>query len=179
MKKLVKNIEHQAQVVVALLAEKKMKISFAESCTGGLVSSYLTDVSGSSKVFTESYITYSNESKFRILTVNPATLSIKGAVSEETVGEMLDGLLAVTDSDIVGAISGIAGPSGGTAEKPVGTVYIGVCIRDKRDLRSISKYSFEHEFTLTPKESFPIRNKIKLLSVEKIFSTIINLVSEL
>ena len=162
------NINQQAQELVSFLADKRLKISFAESCTGGLISSTLTDISGSSKVFSESYITYSNDSKFKILTVNPATLSIKGAVSEETVDEMLDGLLAITDSDIVGAVSGIAGPDGGTKEKPVGTVYIGICFRKDRELRIVSRYEFGNLERL----------EIKKLTTSTIFKLILEVVSK-
>ncbi len=162
------NINQQAQELVSFLVDKRLKISFAESCTGGLISSTLTDISGSSKVFSESYITYSNDSKFKILTVNPATLSIKGAVSEETVDEMLDGLLAITDSDIVGAVSGIAGPDGGTKEKPVGTVYIGICFRKDRELRIVSRYEFGNLERL----------EIKKLTTSTIFKLILEVVSK-
>ena len=164
----INNINQQAKELISLLAKEKFKISFAESCTGGFISSTLTDISGSSKVFSESYITYSNDSKFKILTVNPATLSIRGAVSEETVDEMLDGLLAITDSDIVGAVSGIAGPAGGTKEKPVGTVYIGVSIRNDMEKRVVSRYNFGSRD----------RIDIKKLTTSTIFQLITELVSK-
>lgn len=135
------SIVSPAHELVRLLKEKKMKLSSAESCTGGLFASSVTDVPGSSAVFSEGYITYSNDSKFRILSVNPQTLAINGAVSEETVSEMLDGMLAVTDSDIVCAVSGIAGPDGGTESKPVGTVYAGFCSRTEHE-KFIRKYNF-------------------------------------
>ncbi|MDA3885602.1 MAG: CinA family nicotinamide mononucleotide deamidase-related protein [Candidatus Delongbacteria bacterium] len=124
------DITNPAEKVFELLLEKRLKISFAESCTGGLVAKKITDIPGSSKVFNESFVTYSNDSKFKQLSVNPITLSEKGAVSYETVDEMLDGLLAITDADVVCAISGIAGPDGGTTEKPVGTIYIGCALRE-------------------------------------------------
>jgi nicotinamide-nucleotide amidase len=117
------------EYLVEILKSRKIKISAAESCTGGLFMSMITQVPGSSEVFGEGFVTYSNESKFRILGVNPHTIAVKGAVSEETVSEMLDGLLCETKADVVCAVSGIAGPEGGTIEKPVGTVVTGVRIR--------------------------------------------------
>ena len=102
------------------------KITFAESCTGGLLASTLTKYSGSSHCFDGSVVTYSNEIKNRWLGVSEETLKLYGAVSEQTVKEMLLGALEIANSDYAIAISGIAGPTGGTKEKPVGTVYIGV-----------------------------------------------------
>ncbi len=117
------------QELVKLLKDRGLKISVAESCTGGMFMSELTSVPGASEVFSCGYVTYSDISKIRILGVNPHTLAVYGAVSEETVEEMLEGLLAETEAGIVCAISGIAGPSGGTADKPAGTVFAGFCIR--------------------------------------------------
>lgn len=128
--------------LVRILEKQKLRISAAESCTGGLFMSLITDVPGSSRVFDCGFVTYSDESKMHLLAVNPHTLGIKGAVSEETVSEMLDGLLAETSSDIVCAVSGIAGPDGGSKEKPVGTVFAGFCLR-KTGLKRIKHYFFE------------------------------------
>ncbi|HXK50357.1 MAG TPA: CinA family nicotinamide mononucleotide deamidase-related protein [Clostridiales bacterium] len=141
-----------AHELVRLLKEKKMTLSSAESCTGGLFASSVTDVPGSSAVFSEGYITYSNTSKFRILSVNPQTLAMNGAVSEETVSEMLDGMLAVTSSDFVCAVSGIAGPDGGTAAKPVGTVYAGFCSRTGNE-KFIRKYNFSGDRTTVKRKA--------------------------
>ena len=102
--------------------QKKQLIVTAESCTGGLVAQLLTSVAGSSAWFDCGLITYSNPSKTALLGVLPATLDTFGAVSEETVSEMALGALACSRADIAASISGIAGPSGGTQEKPVGTV---------------------------------------------------------
>jgi len=132
--------EKPAERVLKRLEQQNFKISVAESCTGGLISAMLTDYPGSSKVFEESFITYSNDAKFRLLGVNPRTLSLLGAVSEETVSEMLDGLLAQTKAQVVGAVSGIAGPDGGTPDKPVGTVFIGCAQRDGQKL--VKRYQF-------------------------------------
>lgn len=123
-----------AESLIDLLKEKKFTVSFAESCTGGMCAAKITDIPGSSAVFNQSYVTYSNEVKHKILGVCNETLEKFGAVSKETVSEMLDGMLSITDADIVGAISGIAGPDGGTEEKPVGTVYVGVKIRGQEEV---------------------------------------------
>lgn len=99
-------------------------ISCAESCTGGMVASYITSIPGSSLYFDRGFVTYSNLSKIDLLSVNPSTLAKYGAVSGETASEMVAGCLAHSDADIAVAITGIAGPDGGTKDKPVGTVYV-------------------------------------------------------
>jgi nicotinamide-nucleotide amidase len=112
--------------IVEILKNKKATITFAESCTGGRVASAFTAVSGVSEVFNGSVVSYSNEIKSLWLGVREQTLMEHGAVSRECVSEMLDGALKLARADYAIAISGIAGPSGGTPEKPVGTVFIGV-----------------------------------------------------
>jgi nicotinamide-nucleotide amidase len=102
------------------------KITFAESCTGGLIASFLTKISGSSNVFDGSVVSYANEIKSKWLGVDERVLEKFGAVSEETVQQMLLGILEISENDYAVAVSGIAGPTGGTKEKPVGTVFIGV-----------------------------------------------------
>lgn len=125
--------------IAALLVEKNLTIGTAESCTGGYIAHLLTSISGSSAYFKGSIISYSNELKSDILKVSETTLSTYGAVSEQTVQEMLSGALNVLKTDIVIAVSGIAGPLGGTNEKPVGTVYIGIANRENR---IVNRYSF-------------------------------------
>ncbi len=120
--------ESLQQVVYNLLHSKKKKVSFAESCTGGMLTSMLIDIPGSSNVIETSYVCYSNESKIENLNVSKNTLEKFGAVSKETVFEMAKGIFEVSECDIAVAISGIAGPGGGTDEKPVGRVYI--CLYD-------------------------------------------------
>ncbi len=112
--------------LVDILKEKGLFISSAESCTGGLFSAFITEVPGASDVFCETIVTYSNEAKMRELGVKAETLDSVGAVSEETAREMADGIRRRTGADIGVGITGIAGPGGGTPEKPVGTVYIAV-----------------------------------------------------
>lgn len=113
--------------LVKILAEKGMYISTAESCTGGLIAGAIVNVAGASSVFKEGFVTYSNESKEKRLGVSHSTLENAGAVSEETVKEMAQGLMKVTGADVTIVSSGIAGPDGGTPEKPVGLVYLCCC----------------------------------------------------
>jgi len=107
------------------------KITFAESCTGGLIASNLTKISGSSSCFDGSVVTYANSIKHEWLGVEEITLEKYGAVSEQTVKEMLLGAIEISKADYAIAVSGIAGPTGGTQAKPVGTIFIGVCNREK------------------------------------------------
>lgn len=116
--------------LVKILAEKGMYISTAESCTGGLIAGAIVNVAGASSVFKEGFVTYSNESKEKRLGVSHSTLENAGAVSEETVKEMAQGLMKVTGADVTIVSSGIAGPDGGTPEKPVGLVYLCCCTGD-------------------------------------------------
>ena len=126
--------ESLPEAVVHMLIDRKLKISSAESCTGGLFAKYITDVPGSSAVLNESYVTYANEAKTKILGVSTETLKKYGAVSEQTAYEMADGLFKVSGADICAVFTGIAGPDGGTDEKPVGLVYVGLCIRGKTEV---------------------------------------------
>ncbi len=109
-----------------LLIKKKLKISFAESCTGGLLSSSITSISGASKVFSLGLITYSNQAKINILKVNKDIIKKYGAVSHECCSAMVKNLSRISKANINVSITGIAGPKGGTKQKPVGLVYIGV-----------------------------------------------------
>ena len=115
-----------SQKIIKLLNKKKLKISFAESCTGGLLSSYITSISGSSKVFTLGLVTYSNQAKLNILKVPKKILIKHGAVSYETCLSMVKNLNRLSKTNISVSITGVAGPKGGTNKKPVGLVYIGV-----------------------------------------------------
>jgi len=119
----VKNLSHK---VVKLLSKKKLKISFAESCTGGLLSSSITSISGSSKVFTFGLITYSNQAKIKILKIPKSIIIKNGAVSYETCLYMVKNLNKISKTNISVSITGVAGPKGGTKKKPVGLVYIGI-----------------------------------------------------
>lgn len=114
----------QAEKVIQYGFEKKLKIATAESCTGGLVAAALTSISGSSAVFERGFVTYSNEAKKEMLGVHSKVLEAHGAVSPEVALAMASGACGAARTDIALAITGIAGPAGGTAEKPVGLVYI-------------------------------------------------------
>ena len=115
-----------SQKVVKLLIKKNLKISFAESCTGGLLSSSITSISGSSKIFTLGLITYSNQAKINILKVPKKIILKHGAVSYETCFSMVKNLNKISKTNISLSITGVAGPKGGTKQKPVGLVFIGV-----------------------------------------------------
>ena len=115
-----------SQRVVKLLSKKRLKISFAESCTGGLLSSHITSISGSSKVFTLGLVTYSNQTKINVLKVPKKIIMKHGAVSYETCLAMVKNLNKISKTNISVSITGVAGPKGGTKEKPVGLVYIGI-----------------------------------------------------
>ena len=121
-----------------LLIEKKLTIGTAESCTGGYIAHLITSVSGSSTYFKGSIVSYANEIKEDLLHVKKETLEEFGAVSEQTVSEMLSGALLQLKVDVAIAVSGVAGPNGGTAEKPVGTVFIGIATKDKQYIKKLS-----------------------------------------
>ena len=113
-----------AEQLGRLLKSKEKKIATAESCTGGWIAQMITEVSGSSTWFDRGFVTYSNAAKMQMLGVKPETLDKYGAVSAQTATEMVNGALAYSDADCAIAVTGIAGPDGGTAQKPVGTVFI-------------------------------------------------------
>lgn len=119
-------MKNHAEKAVMLLKTNKLKIATAESCTGGLISKMITDVSGSSEVFDCGIVSYSNEIKISVLGVKKETLSLYGAVSEQTVREMSEGALRISGADISVAVSGIAGPVSDATNKPVGLIFIAV-----------------------------------------------------
>ena len=112
--------------IVELLTKKKLTLSFAESCTGGLLASSITSISGSSKVFNMGLVTYSNNAKVKLLRVPKKTIIKYGAVSYETCLSMVKNLSKISRSNISISITGVAGPNGGTKKKPVGLVYVGL-----------------------------------------------------
>lgn len=118
-----------------LLKQRKLTLATAESCTGGLIGELVTDIAGSSGYYLEGVITYGNKAKTRQLGVKKETIAEHGAVSAETCEEMLEGVLERTGADVGISVTGIAGPGGGTAEKPVGTVFIGWGDRDGQEVR--------------------------------------------
>ena len=112
--------------IVKLLTKKKLTVSFAESCTGGLLASSITSISGSSKVFNIGLVTYSNNAKVKLLQVPKKNITNHGAVSYETCLSMVKNLSKISKANISISITGVAGPNGGTKAKPVGLVYIGL-----------------------------------------------------
>ncbi len=136
----VKEQETLEEAVVKLLAKHDLTVTTAESCTGGLVAGRLINAPGASEVFKEGFITYSNKAKRKYLEVSKSTLKKYGAVSPETAREMATGGVFATDSDVCVAVTGIAGPDGGTEEKPVGLVYIATYMKDKVQ---VERYQFK------------------------------------
>ena len=136
-----KNIEN---VLVELLIEKKMKLATAESCTGGLIAQKITSVPGASECFDCGVVTYSNEQKNKLLGVSKETLEKYGAVSEQTALEMCRGVKSLADADYGISVTGIAGPGGGTPQKPVGTVWIGIC---GENIHRAEKFIFDGDRT--------------------------------
>ena len=142
-----------SQRIVKLLSKKRLKISFAESCTGGLLSSSITSISGSSKVFTLGLVTYSNQAKINILKVPKKIIMKHGAVSYETCLSMVKNLNKISKTNISVSITGVAGPKGGTKQKPVGLVFIGI----KKDNKILVK---KHLFKNKKRNSIQ-RNAVK------------------
>ena len=128
--------------IVKILKRKKLKISFAESCTGGLLSCAITSVSGSSKVFALGLVTYSNQSKNSVLKIPKKNIRINGAVSYETCLSMVKNLSKIAKTGVSVSITGIAGPKGGTRKKPVGLVYIGI---KKGNKTLVKKHIFKNK----------------------------------
>ena len=150
--------------LIKLLAKKRLKLSIAESCTGGLLASLITSVNGASKVFNLGLITYSNRAKIKILKVNKNIIRKYGAVSEECCSAMVINLSKISKANINVSITGIAGPKGGTKQKPVGLVYIGI---KKGNKIQINKYLFKSKKRLSVQKA-TVKKALKLiLSVAK------------
>ncbi len=143
------------------LKQNKLTITCAESCTGGLISSAITSISGSSSIFNGSVITYSNKIKEQELNVKKQTMIDFGVVSIEVVNEMLDGVLKKFDADIGVGVSGVSGPNGGTNDKPVGTVVIG--IKDTKGFSNVKIYHFKGD-----------RINVQRQAVQMVFSILFN-----
>jgi len=152
-----------SQKIVRLLKKKKLKISFAESCTGGLLSSVITSINGSSKVFTLGLVSYSNKSKIDTLDVPKKIIMKHGAVSYETCLSMVKNLSKISKTNISVSITGIAGPKGGTKLKPVGLVYIGI---KKSNKILVKKYLFKNKK----------RNAIQIATVNKALNLILSFI---
>ncbi|MDR2828688.1 MAG: CinA family protein [Acholeplasmatales bacterium] len=152
--------------LIDFLKTHNLTITCAESCTGGLFASTLVSVSGVSTVFSESFVTYSDSSKMKYLKVPREVLLTYGAVSKETVYYMAKGLFEVTSANVTVCISGIAGPSGGTKEKPVGTVWFSYGLDEKIQTECVN---FNPKFT---------RDKIRKLCVERAINQILKVLEE-
>ena len=150
--------------VINLLKKKKLKISFAESCTGGMLASSITAIKGSSKIFTLGLITYSNQSKINILKVRRNIIIKHGAVSYETCLSMVKNLSLISKTHVSVSVTGVAGPGGGTKSKPVGLVYIGVK-KGKKIL--IKKYLFKSKKRKTIQRSSVNKALSLVLSIAK------------
>ncbi len=151
-----------AQELVTLLTERGLTITTAESCTGGLVAAAITDISGSSAVFERGIISYANSAKMELLGVREATLAAHGAVSGEVAQEMAEGARKEAGADVAVSITGIAGPTGGTAHKPVGLVFIGV---GTANITGASR----HQFSGNRQE---IRQQAVLAALERVITTL-------
>ena len=153
-----------SQKVVKLLTKKKLKISFAESCTGGLLSSAITSISGSSKVFTLGLTAYSNQAKISMLKVPKNIIIKQGAVSYETCLSMVKNLSRISKTNISVSITGIAGPKGGTKQKPVGLVFIGI---KKGNKTLVKKYFFKNKKRISIQKAAVIKSLNLILSFTK------------
>ena len=153
-----------SQKVVRLLRKKKLKISFAESCTGGLLSSTITQISGSSKVFTIGLVAYSNQSKIRTLKVPKNIIRKHGAVSYEACLSMVKNINKIIKTNISVSVTGIAGPKGGTKKKPLGLVFIGI---KKGNKTLVKKYLFQHKKRVSIQKSSVNKALNLILSVLK------------
>lgn len=155
-----------AEKLVNLLIEKKLHITTAESCTGGMVASRIVDVANASNVFNVAYVTYANEAKEKYLNVDSKTIEKYGVVSEEVTKQMALGALKEANADISIVTSGIAGPTGGTEYKPVGMVCFGVGIKD-------------NVYTSTKYFGNIGRNKVRSMATEYIIDFAINLIEKM
>lgn len=153
------------QYTMEKLIEHGLSVSLAESCTGGMIASEFVNFSGASSFFDRSYVTYSNQAKQEALNVSKKTLDTYGAVSEETCLEMVHGLYDKTQSDVCIAVTGIAGPNGGTEEKPVGLVYIGIKIKDSIQVKQFNFVG----------DRYVVRRRTMLTSMGMIYKGIKNL----
>ena len=142
------------------LKKNKIKIAVAESCTGGLISYNLTKIPGASKFFMMGIVSYSNISKLDLLKVRQKTLTKYGAVSAEICKEMCNNLLKISKTNIAISVTGIAGPDGGTKKKPVGLVYVGICSKNKFEIK---KFNFGKKLSRINIQNLTLKKTIKLI----------------
>ena len=153
-------INYQIKILNEVLRKKKIKISVAESCSGGLISYNLTKLPGSSKYFIMGVICYSNASKIKFLKVKKETLLKYGAVSVETCKQMCKNLLKISKSNIAISITGIAGPDGGSIQKPIGLVYIGIASEKKIEIK---KFLYNKKLSRINIQQETLKSTIKLI----------------
>lgn len=151
------NLKQKAEELLTICKTKKILVATAESCTGGMVSSAITDIPGSSEIFDRGFITYSNEAKMEMLGVQAEIIDKYGAVSKETAIAMAEGAIKKSRADISVSITGIAGPGGGSDEKPVGLIYFGFSGR---------KMAAKHEKHIFDGNRQQVRQKATLQAIE-------------
>ena len=151
--------------VVNKLIDRGFRISFAESCTGGLCCGTLVNVSNASKVLDMSFVTYANEAKVELINVNPETIESYGVVSEQVAGEMCKGVAEKAHSEVGVGITGVAGPTGGTAKKPVGMVCFGFYVLGNMTTRTMQFGNIG-------------RNEVRAKSVDFVFNTLAELLEK-
>ncbi len=154
-----------------IILKKGLKLATAESCTGGMVAARIVNVPGSSEYFLGGVVSYTNKIKMKVLNVNPDTLLKFGAVSEETAREMVIGIKELMGADCAISTTGIAGPSGGTEEKPVGLTYIGISVRDRIEV---------YRFIFEDKDPDPVarRNSRRRKAAKKAIQLLVKMLKE-
>ena len=154
------HLNNQLKNLTTKLKKNKIKVAVAESCTGGLISYNLTKIPGASKFFMMGIVSYSNISKLDLLKVRQKTLTKYGAVSPEICKEMCNNLLKISKTNIAISVTGIAGPDGGTKKKPIGLVYVGICSKNKLEIK---KFNFGKKLSRINIQNQTLKKTIKLI----------------
>ena len=154
------HLNNQLKNLTIKLKKNKIKVAVAESCTGGLISYNLTKIPGASKFFMVGIVSYSNISKLDLLKVRKKTLTKYGAVSAEICKEMCNNLLKISKTNIAISVTGIAGPDGGTKKKPIGLVYVGICSKNKLEIK---KFNFGKKLSRINIQNQTLKKTIKLI----------------
>jgi len=154
------HLNNQLKNLTTKLKKNKIKVAVAESCTGGLISYNLTKIPGASKFFIVGIVSYSNISKLNLLKVRQKTLTKYGAVSAEICKEMCNNLLKISKTNIAISVTGIAGPDGGTKKKPIGLVYVGICSKNKFEIK---KFNFGKKLSRINIQNLTLKKTIKLI----------------
>ena len=154
------HLNNQLKNLTTKLKKNKIKVAVAESCTGGLISYNLTKIPGASKFFMVGIVSYSNISKLNLLKVRQKTLTKYGAVSAEICKEMCNNLLKISKTNIAISVTGIAGPDGGTKKKPIGLVYVGICSKNKSEIK---KFNFGKKLSRINIQNQTLKKTIKLI----------------